>query len=79
MTMLAKLVLDKGGIIAIEWPRGCSYWRDACVRRFVADNVLRAYDFDGCMYGIKTNDGVPMLKPWTIKTNCPVLGAGLVV
>eukprot|EP00975_Prorocentrum_lima_P054282 11384839-Prorocentrum_lima.AAC.1 len=32
MTILARLVLDKGGIIAIEWPRGCSYWRDACVR-----------------------------------------------
>eukprot|EP00975_Prorocentrum_lima_P007105 1526601-Prorocentrum_lima.AAC.1 len=48
MTILAKLVLDKGGIIAIEWPRGCSYWRDGCVRRFVAEHMLRAYDFDGC-------------------------------
>eukprot|EP00975_Prorocentrum_lima_P002017 439438-Prorocentrum_lima.AAC.1 len=32
MTILARLVLDKGGIIAIEWPRGCSYWRYTCVR-----------------------------------------------
>ena len=28
--------------------------------------------FDGCAVGVKTVGGVPMKKPWTIKTNCTV-------
>ena len=30
---------------------------------------MTSVKFDGCAVGVKTSDGVPMKKPWTIKTN----------
>eukprot|EP00975_Prorocentrum_lima_P041157 8649239-Prorocentrum_lima.AAC.1 len=56
-TILAKLVMGRGGVVAIEWPGGCRYSRGACVKRFVTGHVLRLYDLDGCLYNIVTSDG----------------------
>ena len=30
---------------------------------------MTSVKFDGCTAGVKTSDGIPMKKPWTIKTN----------
>eukprot|EP00975_Prorocentrum_lima_P065196 12902008-Prorocentrum_lima.AAC.1 len=68
--------MDRGGILAITWPGGCRYWRDARVKRLVTEHGLKAYELDGCMYDMVTFDGVPMLKPWSAKTNCHILGKG---
>eukprot|EP00975_Prorocentrum_lima_P039198 8238919-Prorocentrum_lima.AAC.1 len=65
--------MERGGVVAIEWPRGCRYWRDACVKRLVVEHDLKTYDLDGWMYNIITSDGLPMLKPWGVKTNCHIL------
>ena len=54
-------------LIAIEWPRSCTSWNEAAVDKFVIRNNMTSVKFDGCAVGVKTSDGVPMKKPWTIK------------
>ena len=57
-------------IIAIEWPRGCSYWKHPRVIRFIDKYGLMKANFDGCMLGIKSaSSGLPIKKPWTIATS----------
>ena len=56
-------------LIAIEWPRSCTYWDDKAVDKFVIRNNMTSVKFDGCAVGVKTTDGIPMKKPWTVKTN----------
>ena len=56
-------------LIAIDWPRSCTYWDDKAVDKFVIRNNMTSVKFDGCAVGVKTIDGIPMKKPWTVKTN----------
>ena len=56
-------------LIAIEWPRSCTYWDDKAVDKFVIRNNMTSVKFDGCAVGVKTTDGIPMKTPWTVKTN----------
>ena len=67
-----------GAIIVIEWPRACRYWHRDRVKRAMQHFNLELYDFDGCMYGIKSilpkTSGTPIRKPWRIATNCPIIG-----
>ena len=67
-----------GAIIVIEWPRACRYWHRDRVKRAMQKFGLELYDFDGCMYGIKSilpkTLGTPIKKPWRIATNCPIIG-----
>jgi len=68
-----------GATIVIEWPRACRYWHHDRVKRAIQNFGLQIYDFDGCMYGIKSTlpltKGTPIRKPWRIATNCPIIGA----
>ncbi len=68
-----------GATIVIEWPRACRYWHLDKVERAIEKFDLQIYDFDGCMYGIKSilpkSQGTPIRKPWRIATNCPIIGA----
>ena len=63
-----------GGIIAMEWPKGCSYWRERKVKTFLAGMGMQQYHFDGCMYGLCSSApktlGVPLRKPWTVASDC---------
>ena len=67
-----------GAVIVIEWPRACRYWHHDRVKRAIQKFGLQIYDFDGCMYGIKSilpgTLGTPIRKPWRIATNCPIIG-----
>ncbi len=67
-----------GAVIVIEWPRACRYWHHDRVKRAIQKFGLQIYDFDGCMYGIKSilpgTLGAPIRKPWRIATNCPIIG-----
>ncbi len=66
---IARSVRDHGGKVAIEWPRGCSYWRMRCVRKLISELQLQPAKVDGCAVGLKDPDGVPMYKPWTVATD----------
>jgi len=58
-----------GGRIAIEWPRGCRYWQEPCVRRLMYNLDLADADFDGCQLGMHSAEGLPIKKPWRVATN----------
>ena len=61
--------------IAIEWPRGCRYWRFDFVIDFLEELDLTRVMFDGCMIGLRSIlNGKPIKKPWCMATNCEDLG-----
>ena len=74
---LAEMTLSKGGHVAIEWPRGCQYWKVPRVARFLQRNKLMISDFDGCMVGVTDLKGVPIKKPWRIATSSPRIWGAL--
>ena len=59
----------QGGTVAIEWPTQCDYWRESCVKRLIEDLKLDKVQIDGCAVGLKSKEGLPIRKPWTIATN----------
>ena len=67
----------KGGKIAIEWPKGCLYWRYREVKKLLERHGLKKHSFHGCMYGLVSIrpkfKGMPIQKAWTIATNVPEL------
>ena len=70
-------LLDREVSIAMEWPRGCTYWKLPAVRRFKEQHALEHHDFDGCATGLMNMHGDPIKKPWTIATNFRQLGLEL--
>ena len=71
---VATSCMSRGGQIAIEWPRACAYWRRRQVRTALKRWGCQPYKFDGCMFGLVSQQarcaGVPLKKPWTIASNC---------
>ena len=69
-----RLVRRLGGHIALELPRGYSYWSEPLLAQLVSDYSLLTADFDGCMYGLVArygdHAGLPMLKQWRLVTSC---------
>ena len=49
---IAKVVIPKGVAVFIEWPRGCRFWANTRVARFLNTYGFTFADFDGCMYGL---------------------------
>ena len=72
------LVADRcranGGRIAIEWPRGCMYWRDRRVTRCLKRWNLESFELDGCRFGLRSQatatKGKLLRKPWRIAPDC---------
>ena len=60
--------------IALEWPKGCRYWKLPMVQRLLIRYGMKLYDFDGCAVGLKSSSGLPIRKPWTVATNHEALG-----
>ena len=69
-----KEAREVGACVANEWPTPCSYWRREEVRRLVELYKLEKTTFHGCQYGLvsirKATLGMPILKSWTVATNC---------
>ena len=59
--------------IAIEWPKGCVYWKLDHVVAFCQRHATEQVTFDGCMVGVVDVHGVSIRKPWKICTNLPSL------
>ena len=67
---LAEIVLKQGGEISFEWPRFCSGWRLPELIDFIVKWDLYTCAVDGCAFGLKDKDGVPIKKPWPFITSC---------
>ena len=69
-TIIAECARKCGHHIAIEWPKGCSYWLKpkvcALLSRYATVNAM----FDGCMFAVKSHKHADMLikKPWRVST-----------
>ena len=67
---VANTCISRGGQVAIEWPRSCSYWRRRQVKAALKKWGCAPYKFDGCMCGLTSRRarcaGIPLKKPWTI-------------
>ena len=54
---IAKIVIPKGVAMFVEWPRGCRYWANKRVARFLDRYGFTFAEFDGCMYGLVATKG----------------------
>ena len=72
--LVAEACRLNGGKVAFEWPRGCTYWRDRKVIAFLKRTGMQLFDFDGCMYGLRSRarktEGKLLRKPWRIASDC---------
>ena len=47
--VVAEHALSVGARVFIEWPRGCRYWKDKRVVKFLSKHGFINAEFDGCM------------------------------
>jgi hypothetical protein len=70
LEIVAKAIDDIGGKIAIEWPRGCSYWHLPKVEKFAYRYQLEKTMVTGCMVNLRSAvNGELIAKPWKIMCN----------
>ncbi len=63
-----------GGHIAIEWPRGCCYWKEPEVIAFISKYAMQLCKLSGSWLGlVSVVNGLPVRKPWTVATTCEQL------
>jgi hypothetical protein len=60
---VAAACRSNDGHIALEWPRGCSYWNEEPIKDFAREYALIDYDFDGCEYGLRSTAPATLGKP----------------
>ena len=75
---LSKEVLKRGGIVCMEWPTPCQYWRDPQVVEFLQSFGFTKSKFHGCAYGLTNAHGQPMKKPWTLATTNAIVARDVV-
>ena len=62
-------VIKLDAMALLELPRGCDYWHDERMKCMIGGTESHIHDFDGCMYGLKTqfdDRHIPIKKPWRI-------------
>jgi hypothetical protein len=58
--------------VVIEWPKGCTYWKNSKVMAFMEFRGMLSVSFDGCYFGLQSSDNhLPIRKPWTSATCNP--------
>ena len=72
-TRVAEVVLQQGGTVSFEWPKGCSAWKRPDVAKFFRDEIYQTAMFDGCMFGLTAKDGGLIRKPWKVVSTSRVL------
>ena len=72
---LCSVAFACGTYIAIEWPTGCTYWKNKEVKALIHRYDLEPVRFHGCALNLKVTKGKFkgkfLKKPWTIFTDCP--------
>lgn len=76
---LAKDQINRGGHVTWEWPRNNYGWYYpevmALFKELENQGLLWTARLDGCTVGVVAPDtGMPMLKPWLIRTTHPGIG-----
>ena len=66
---VAEAVLQKEGVVVIEWPTSCRYWKDPRVQRFLHENGFDKAQIHGCAYRLAAPCGAPVKKPWALASN----------
>ena len=64
-------VINMDAMAIMELPRLCAYCKDPRNTDMINGTDAHVHDFDGCMYGLKTNhinEGTAIKKPWRIVT-----------
>ena len=68
--MIMEANLIRGGIVVIEWPTSCAYWRFRQAKQFLQKHGLKTVKIHGCAFGMTVSDGGGLVyKPWTLATN----------
>ena len=68
-TKRAESVLSLGGTVSFEWPRPWTGWkRPDVVACFKSHLEFMDVEFDGCAVGLRPKKGVPIKKPWHVRT-----------
>ena len=72
---LCAIAQSSSSFICIEWPSACTYWKRSDAKRIIKRYSLEPVKLHGCAVGLKAiagpNAGMPIMKPWTLYTNCP--------
>ena len=72
--LVAVACRANGGSLALEWPKGCAYWRERKVKLFLEHHGMQMYHLDGCMFDLRSQApstrGRLLRKPWTIASDC---------
>ena len=74
---IAEVVLDQGGHIAFEWPKGAKGWMSPDLVAFMKRQKMYLAECHGCFFGMKSSKGNPMFKPWHIATSSYHLASNL--
>ena len=79
--LLAREQIALGGEIGWEWPANNEGWKLPEVRAFwlelLQDGNMFTARIDGCAYGLVSGKGVPMKKPWLIKTTSSIIAKSI--
>ena len=69
-TKVALETNHRGGRVAIEWPKGCKYWKWPHIQDFMRSlGIVHYAEVDGCMLGFRTSNGGGPKKVFTVATN----------
>ena len=74
---IAEVVLDQGGHIAFEWPKGAKGWMLPKLVAFMKRHKMYLAECHGRFFGMKSSKGNPMFKPWHIATSSYHLASNL--
>eukprot|EP00959_Pyramimonas_sp_CCMP1952_P242062 5060022-Pyramimonas_sp.AAC.1 len=50
---IARAAHKAGGIVCLEWPSQCNYWRDPQVNEFMRELEFVKTALHGCAYGLR--------------------------
>jgi hypothetical protein len=71
--IVARAVVDICGVIAIEWPETCRYWKEPQVEQFVEKHNFHQSVFHGCACRLVTKYNLPLgqalKKPWACSSS----------
>ena len=73
----AKLCIQLDGEVSFEQPDNCSGWLQADFVKMIHELQLQTVLFDGCSFGMTSDEGIPVLKRWRFVTSSKRVAVGL--
>ena len=74
---LGRAVIARSRSVSFKWPSDCQGWKDEAVKAMLEDLKLDRFDINGCAVGVQSKMGEPILKPWRIAVNSPLMRKAL--